>query len=208
MSCTLIEKKTHTKKRPLSPIPENPGSGSPRNYVSQFSSARFPRSVTDIGPGTRAAVPFPVRQIFAITCHVTSHFRLPPDSCYLSSFFSQRTTVITQDGQASSVQNAEMTRQRHVKSAPVPCVCAGKEEPDKQICCHECTRFYHFWCLPEPLHHLPPQDEEWFCPSCKNNDLQLIKQRDAAYGSENGQNSSNDSSFVLGSGQIPHPPSQ
>lgn len=31
--------------------------------------------------------PFPVDQIFPITCHVTSHFRLPPDLCYLSSFF-------------------------------------------------------------------------------------------------------------------------
>lgn len=60
-------------------------------------------------------------------------------------------------------------------------MCGGKEEPDKQICCDECTRFYHFWCLPEPLHHLPPQDEEWFCPSCKNNDLQLIKQKEAEF---------------------------
>lgn len=51
----------------------------------------------------------------------------------------------------------------------------------RQIVCDECSLLYHFWCLPEPLHRLPPEDEEWFCPSCKNNDLQLIKEKEAEY---------------------------
>jgi len=43
--------------------------------------------------------------------------------------------------------------------------CGGKDEPDQQVMCDECDGSYHLKCL--KLKALPEEDE-WFCPECKN----------------------------------------
>jgi len=45
--------------------------------------------------------------------------------------------------------------------------CGGKGELDEQIMCDECDGAYHFKCL--GLKSIP-EDDEWFCPECKNDD--------------------------------------
>lgn len=45
--------------------------------------------------------------------------------------------------------------------------CGGKGEQDEQIMCDECDGAYHFKCL--GLKAIP-EDDEWFCPECKNDD--------------------------------------
>lgn len=45
--------------------------------------------------------------------------------------------------------------------------CGGKDEADNQVMCDECDGAYHFQCL--KLKALP-EDDEWFCPECKNDD--------------------------------------
>ncbi|KAK3584575.1 hypothetical protein CHS0354_024623 [Potamilus streckersoni] len=54
------------------------------------------------------------------------------------------------------------------------CVCGGKHDPDKQILCDECNQAYHLSCLNPPLDKLPEEDE-WYCPSCKNDDNEIVK---------------------------------
>ena len=58
-------------------------------------------------------------------------------------------------------------------------VCGGKNDPDKQIICDDCDRLYHLWCLRPPLQKIPPEDDQWFCPDCKNNDEDLIRQKES-----------------------------
>jgi len=45
--------------------------------------------------------------------------------------------------------------------------CGGKDQQDEQILCDECDGAYHIKCL--GLKALPDEDE-WFCPQCKNDD--------------------------------------
>lgn len=47
--------------------------------------------------------------------------------------------------------------------------CGGKADPEKQLLCEECARYFHLCCLDPPLEDIP-QEPEWFCPYCKNND--------------------------------------
>lgn len=54
------------------------------------------------------------------------------------------------------------------------CVCGGKHDPDKQILCDECDQAYHLQCLDPPLDNLPT-DDEWYCPSCKNDENEIVK---------------------------------
>ncbi|KAK3103860.1 hypothetical protein FSP39_022483 [Pinctada imbricata] len=54
------------------------------------------------------------------------------------------------------------------------CVCGGKDEPDKQILCDECDQAYHLHCLNPPLEKLPEEDE-WYCPSCKTDTSAIVK---------------------------------
>ncbi|XP_028404851.1 E3 ubiquitin-protein ligase UHRF1-like [Dendronephthya gigantea] len=54
------------------------------------------------------------------------------------------------------------------------CKCGGKDEPDKQILCDECDMAYHIQCLKPPLLTVP-DDDEWYCPSCKNDASEVIK---------------------------------
>ncbi|XP_062593706.1 E3 ubiquitin-protein ligase UHRF1-like [Saccostrea cucullata] len=53
-------------------------------------------------------------------------------------------------------------------------VCGGKHDPDKQILCDECDQAYHLQCLDPPLDKLPEEDE-WYCPSCKNDENEIVK---------------------------------
>lgn len=52
-------------------------------------------------------------------------------------------------------------------------ICAGKTSPDKLIVCEECQHYYHIWCLKPPLESVP-EDDEWFCPSCKRDTSEVI----------------------------------
>lgn len=45
--------------------------------------------------------------------------------------------------------------------------CGGKDDPNNTILCDECDGSYHLKCL--GLSALPDEDE-WFCPECKNDD--------------------------------------
>ncbi|KAL3878130.1 hypothetical protein ACJMK2_030501 [Sinanodonta woodiana] len=54
------------------------------------------------------------------------------------------------------------------------CICGGKHDPDKQIICDECNQAYHLSCLTPPLDKLPEEDE-WYCPSCKNDVTEIVK---------------------------------
>jgi len=40
--------------------------------------------------------------------------------------------------------------------------------------CDECDNAYHIYCLNPPLKALPEEDE-WFCPLCKNDDTEIVK---------------------------------
>ncbi|XP_074594037.1 E3 ubiquitin-protein ligase UHRF1-like [Brevipalpus obovatus] len=56
------------------------------------------------------------------------------------------------------------------------CKCGLKKNPEKQIVCDECNKFYHFWCHPSPIIELP--EEDWYCYRCKNLDSSLIKAKE------------------------------
>jgi len=46
-------------------------------------------------------------------------------------------------------------------------ICGGKDDPDNQIMCDECDGAFHLKCLKLKA---MPEEEEWFCPDCKNDD--------------------------------------
>jgi len=52
--------------------------------------------------------------------------------------------------------------------------CGGKQEPDKQIICDECEDAFHLWCLNPPLQQMP-EDDEWFCPECRNDKSEIVQ---------------------------------
>ncbi|KAL5021077.1 hypothetical protein ScPMuIL_000232 [Solemya velum] len=54
------------------------------------------------------------------------------------------------------------------------CVCGGKHDPDKQILCDECNQAYHLTCLSPALKSIPEEDE-WYCPTCKNDENEIVK---------------------------------
>ena len=45
--------------------------------------------------------------------------------------------------------------------------CGGKGEQDQQVMCDECDGAYHIKCLGMKV---LPEEDEWFCPECKNDD--------------------------------------
>lgn len=51
--------------------------------------------------------------------------------------------------------------------------CGGKENPGDQLLCDECDLAYHIYCLSPPLEKIP-EDDEWYCPLCKNDTSQVI----------------------------------
>ncbi|XP_067677716.1 E3 ubiquitin-protein ligase UHRF1-like [Haliotis asinina] len=54
------------------------------------------------------------------------------------------------------------------------CVCGGKDNPGRQILCDECDQAYHLDCLNPPLETVPDEDE-WYCPSCKVDTSSVVK---------------------------------
>ncbi|KAF0704134.1 E3 ubiquitin-protein ligase UHRF1-like, partial [Aphis craccivora] len=53
-------------------------------------------------------------------------------------------------------------------------ICGGKDDEDKQILCDECNDGFHITCLSPPLTEIP-EDDEWFCPTCKNDENEIVK---------------------------------
>ncbi|XP_069332570.1 E3 ubiquitin-protein ligase UHRF2 isoform X2 [Eulemur rufifrons] len=53
-------------------------------------------------------------------------------------------------------------------------VCGGKHEPNMQVLCDECNMAYHIYCLDPPLDKVP-EEEYWYCPSCKTDSSEVVK---------------------------------
>lgn len=53
-------------------------------------------------------------------------------------------------------------------------VCGGKQEPNMQVLCDECNMAYHIYCLNPPLDKVP-EEEYWYCPSCKTDSSEVVK---------------------------------
>ena len=54
------------------------------------------------------------------------------------------------------------------------CICSGKQEPNKLLLCDECNKAHHLTCLDPPLESLPEEDN-WYCPDCKNDENEIVK---------------------------------
>lgn len=52
-------------------------------------------------------------------------------------------------------------------------VCGGKQDAHMQLLCDECNMAYHMYCLNPPLTKIP-EDEDWYCPSCKNDSTEVV----------------------------------
>ncbi|XP_072008293.1 E3 ubiquitin-protein ligase UHRF2 isoform X2 [Engystomops pustulosus] len=53
-------------------------------------------------------------------------------------------------------------------------ICGGKQDAHMQLLCDECNMAYHIYCLNPPLTKIP-EDEDWYCPSCKNDSTEVVK---------------------------------
>ncbi|XP_069815523.1 E3 ubiquitin-protein ligase UHRF1-like [Dendropsophus ebraccatus] len=53
-------------------------------------------------------------------------------------------------------------------------VCGGKQDPGKQLLCDECDMAFHMYCLDPPLTSLPQDDEDWYCPDCRNDASEVV----------------------------------
>uniref|UniRef100_A0A8C1RNF3 E3 ubiquitin-protein ligase UHRF n=1 Tax=Cyprinus carpio TaxID=7962 RepID=A0A8C1RNF3_CYPCA len=54
------------------------------------------------------------------------------------------------------------------------CVCGGKQDAHMQLLCDECNMAFHIYCLTPPLTAIP-EDEDWYCPTCKNDSSEVVK---------------------------------
>ncbi|XP_015193555.1 E3 ubiquitin-protein ligase UHRF2 isoform X2 [Lepisosteus oculatus] len=54
------------------------------------------------------------------------------------------------------------------------CVCGGKQDAHMQLLCDECNMAFHIYCLNPPLSKIP-EDEDWYCPTCKNDTSEVVK---------------------------------
>ncbi|XP_055036295.1 E3 ubiquitin-protein ligase UHRF2 [Misgurnus anguillicaudatus] len=54
------------------------------------------------------------------------------------------------------------------------CVCGGKQDAHMQLLCDECNMAFHIYCLNPPLSAIP-EDEDWYCPTCKNDSSEVVK---------------------------------
>ena len=52
--------------------------------------------------------------------------------------------------------------------------CGEKDEPERTLMCDECDLAYHMKCLDPPMVTLP-DDDEWYCPLCKNDGSNVVK---------------------------------
>ncbi|KAM4027113.1 E3 ubiquitin-protein ligase UHRF1-like [Anomaloglossus baeobatrachus] len=53
-------------------------------------------------------------------------------------------------------------------------VCGGKQDPGEQLLCDECNMAFHIYCLDPPLTSLPQDDEDWYCPECRNDTSEVV----------------------------------
>ncbi|XP_073533462.1 E3 ubiquitin-protein ligase UHRF1-like [Phyllobates terribilis] len=70
---------------------------------------------------------------------------------------------------------------KHCKDNPcVKCrmcachVCGGKQDPGEQLLCDECDMAFHIYCLDPPLTSLPQDNEDWYCPECRNDTSEVV----------------------------------
>uniref|UniRef100_A0A8C9U7B6 E3 ubiquitin-protein ligase UHRF n=1 Tax=Scleropages formosus TaxID=113540 RepID=A0A8C9U7B6_SCLFO len=54
------------------------------------------------------------------------------------------------------------------------CVCGGKQDASMQLLCDECNMAFHIYCLNPPLATIP-EDEDWYCPTCKNDTSEVVQ---------------------------------
>ncbi|KAK2827342.1 hypothetical protein Q7C36_018268 [Tachysurus vachellii] len=85
-----------------------------------------------------------------------------------------------------SVTNGQFKRKsgpecKHCKADPDAecrfcscCVCGGKQDAHMQLLCDECNMAFHLYCLNPPLSTIP-EDEDWYCPTCKNDTTEVVK---------------------------------
>ncbi|CAO2585165.1 E3 ubiquitin-protein ligase UHRF2 [Lemmus lemmus] len=52
--------------------------------------------------------------------------------------------------------------------------CGEKRDPNMQLLCDECNMAYHIYCLSPPLDKIP-EEEYWYCPSCKTDSSEVVK---------------------------------
>ncbi|NP_001406258.1 E3 ubiquitin-protein ligase UHRF2 isoform 2 [Mus musculus] len=52
--------------------------------------------------------------------------------------------------------------------------CGEKRDPNMQLLCDECNMAYHIYCLSPPLDKVP-EEEYWYCPSCKTDSSEVVK---------------------------------
>ncbi|XP_068020860.1 E3 ubiquitin-protein ligase UHRF1 isoform X1 [Melanerpes formicivorus] len=52
-------------------------------------------------------------------------------------------------------------------------ICGGKQDPEKQLMCDECDMAFHIYCLNPPLSSIP-DDEDWYCPECRNDASEVV----------------------------------
>uniref|UniRef100_A0A1B6CG73 RING-type E3 ubiquitin transferase n=1 Tax=Clastoptera arizonana TaxID=38151 RepID=A0A1B6CG73_9HEMI len=52
--------------------------------------------------------------------------------------------------------------------------CGLKSDPEKQVMCDECDNAFHIWCTKPKLDKIP-DDDYWFCHSCKVDENEIVK---------------------------------
>uniref|UniRef100_A0A6Q2X8D5 E3 ubiquitin-protein ligase UHRF n=1 Tax=Esox lucius TaxID=8010 RepID=A0A6Q2X8D5_ESOLU len=87
-------------------------------------------------------------------------------------------SLSTADGQFKRKSGPEC---KHCKADPDSecrfcscCVCGGKQDAHMQLLCDECNMAFHIYCLNPPLSTIP-DDEDWYCPTCKNDTSEVVK---------------------------------
>ncbi|KAL0965860.1 hypothetical protein UPYG_G00286710 [Umbra pygmaea] len=88
------------------------------------------------------------------------------------------TSLSAADGQFKRKSGPEC---KHCKADPDSecrfcscCVCGGKQDAHMQLLCDECNMAFHIYCLNPPLSTIP-DDEDWYCPTCKNDTSEVVK---------------------------------
>ncbi|CAL1569345.1 unnamed protein product [Knipowitschia caucasica] len=88
------------------------------------------------------------------------------------------TALSAADGQFKRKSGPEC---KHCKADPEAecrfcscCVCGGKQDAHMQLLCDECNMAFHVYCLNPPLSTIP-DDEDWYCPTCKNDTNEVVK---------------------------------
>ncbi|XP_044755142.1 E3 ubiquitin-protein ligase UHRF1-like isoform X2 [Coccinella septempunctata] len=61
--------------------------------------------------------------------------------------------------------------------------CGKKDRPEELLLCDECNMGFHISCLDPPLEKIPEEDE-WFCPECKNDENAIVRAGESLKGSK------------------------